>query len=168
MSIEKQEEITLELTNYCPFHCRYCSVNSTRNKIDATFLSPMKIKEILGNNYYKRIIISGGEPLSHPHFYEIYMFCKDKTDDIIVHTNIFTHIMYNANVIDGIYLEANLTPTRDTQKIRILKRIDQGREKERPEVVFSRNFTEDCKCNKHVVKPNGDIVKSPCRKHELV
>jgi deoxyadenosine/deoxycytidine kinase len=151
------KEITFELTNFCPFSCRYCSSNATTDKSKAIFINIERIKEILKGKFYNRIIISGG-------FYEIYQLCRKHSNDVPVYSNLITHRVYNPNVIDSVYLEANLTLLPNVNKIHILKRIEQGKELSRPEVKFSRNYTENCRCNNKVVIPDGNIVASPCSK----
>lgn len=158
-------EITFELTDYCPYGCPYCSSNATKYKNKATFLDKEEVFKRLRGEFYDIIILSGGEPLSHPDFYEILEFCKSKSHDTIVYTNALNHICYNANVIDGIYLETNLTVLPNVDKIHILKRVEQGREMKRPEVHFSKNFTQICKeCGHHIIRPDGKETKSPCDK----
>ena len=82
-----------------------------------------------------------------------------------MYTNALTHIRYNLHVIDGIYVDANVTILPSTDKIHILKRVQQGNEAKRPEVTLSRNWIEDCSCDHHIVRPNGDITLTPCNKH---
>ena len=162
------EEVTFELTNFCPFNCNYCSSKSVSSFRDENikFISIGRIREELSGKRYKHIILSGGEPLSHPNFYNIYMLCKDHSEDVVVYSNLITHRIYNANVIDGVYLEANLTLIPETRKIHILKRVCQGRESQRPEVHFSRNYTENCSCNHRIVRPDGRTYKNPCKKYD--
>lgn len=76
--------------------------------------------------------------------------------------------MYNANVIDGVYLEANITLLPETDKIHILRRVKQGRELNRPEVYLSRNHREDRNCIHRVMNPKGDIISNPCNKNIVV
>ena len=73
-------------------------------------------------------------------------------------------MVFNLHVIDGIYLEGKITPANSTNKISILKRIEQGKELARPEVTFSRNYTDKCNCENIVIKPDGTEAPSPCRK----
>jgi len=161
-------EITLEITSLCPFECKYCSSNSTTDKLNASFLSLMQIKSRLksiGNIHYDRIIISGGEPLLHPEIGEIILFCRTISDDVVIYSNLITHLVYNANVIDGVYLECNLSIPENVDKIHILKRVNQGREKMRPEVKLSKNFnSKGCNCNNIVLLSSGDFAPSACRK----
>jgi len=157
-------EITLEITNYCPHDCKFCSSNATTDLEEAIFLPVRKIREILGDNKYDHIILSGGEPLSHPQFWDILQLCKQHTKDVVLYSNEITHLIYNPHVIDGVYLEANITITPETDKIHILKRVKQGREASRPEVHLSRNFCEECSCEHSVVRPTGKITRSPCDK----
>lgn len=100
--IKTLKEITFELTNYCPHSCKYCSSNITNKFNEAIFLYPTIIYNILKNKHYDVIIISGGEPLSHPNFYNIIEKCKLHTNDVLVYTNTFSHICFNANVIDNV------------------------------------------------------------------
>lgn len=166
--MQKEKEITFELTDYCNHHCKYCSSNSIDNIKKATFLEFRRIGELLDGKFYERIILSGGEPLSHPNFFNIALLCKEHSNDVIVYTNLLTHVIFNVNVIEDIIVEANLTVQDNVRRIHVLKRVEQGREKERPDVHFSRNWTQDCDCDKIVVIPDGSIVKSPCRKEEYI
>jgi hypothetical protein len=134
----------------------------------ADFLNEDTIAKYLKGKFFDRIILSGGEPLSHPDFYFIIMICKKHSNDVIVYSNLITHLVYNANVIDGVYLEANLTVLDDVDKIHILKRIQQGKEKNRPEIKFSSNWTKECDCDKRVMRPNGKLSLHPCNKYKYV
>lgn len=161
------KEMTFELTNYCPHTCKFCSSNATRSWHAAVFLPLQKIVNILNGFEHKEldvINISGGEPLAHPLFYKIYNLCKTKAKDVVVYTNLITHRRYNAHAIDGVYLEADITVTPETDKIHVLRRVKQGKEANRPEVKLSRNHVEDCSCNHIVVRPNGKIGTTPCNK----
>lgn len=161
-------EITFELTDYCKYDCNYCSSNSVDDISEATFLDTTTILREIVENDYDRIILSGGEPLAHPNFYKILQACKRHADDVIVYTNELTHIGYNPNVIDGIYVEANLTITDDTDEVKVLKRVQQGKEKGRPEVSYSSNWDEDCSCEDRVVRPSGEKTRHPCDKYSEV
>lgn len=161
-----EDEITFELTNYCPHGCSYCSSNTTNDMRKAVFLLLSTIQHMVSGKRFEHIILSGGEPLAHPQFYQIFNLCAAHTDDVVVYSNLIRHRAYNAQVIDGVYLEASITVTPETDKIRILKRIEQGKERHRPEVHFSRNHDEDCHCNNQVVRPDGTVAPSPCRKDE--
>jgi molybdenum cofactor biosynthesis enzyme MoaA len=158
-------EITIEVTNYCPFRCKYCSSNAIDNIPDATFVELKHIYTCL-EGWYDRIIISGGEPLFHPSIGRIIYYCKQHTNDVVVYTNMITHVAYNANVIDGITVDVNLTTLDNVNEIHVLKRVKQGREATRPEVKFSSNWDKhDCQnCGDFVLKPDGTTRPSPCNK----
>ncbi|MBU0964733.1 radical SAM protein [Patescibacteria group bacterium] len=158
------EEITIELTDYCPHRCMFCSSNTVDDELVAVWVSMDIVRRVLGDRYFDRIILSGGEPLAHPEFYAILQECRKHTVDVVVYTNALTHIAYNAHVIDSLYVEATVTVLDSVNKLRLLKRVVQGRERTRPEVSFSRNFTEDCQCSNSVVRPDGTISPTPCRK----
>jgi len=157
-------ELTIDLTDYCPHRCKFCSSNTTDDEQAAVWISMDIVRKVLGDESFDHIILSGGEPLSHPEFYAILRECGKHTGDVIVYTNVLTHIAYNAHVVDGVYVEAAVTVPDSVNKVRLLKRVVQGRERTRPEVSFSRNFTEDCQCSNCVVHPDGAISPTPCRK----
>ena len=166
--MEKIKEITLELTNYCPHGCKYCSTKATDNFNEAYWLSIEAIQGILEGKWFDHIILSGGEPLAHSNFYYIFKLCEKHTDDVVVYSNLIRHRVYNAGVIDGVYLEANLTVTPETDKIHILRRVKQGREANRPEVHLSRNHTQECSCDHRVLRYDGKLVRTPCDKYSEV
>lgn len=163
----EDDEVTFEITNYCPHDCRFCSTDSIDNYNDADFMDISIIKERLQKHKYEHIIISGGEPLSHPNFWNILQLCKQNCNDVVVYTNAINHIIYNPHVIDGIYLEANITITPETDKIHILRRVKQGRESKRPEIHLSRNHTEECACNHRIIKSDGNTYFTPCNKYNI-
>ncbi len=158
-------EITFELTDFCEHQCKYCSSNTKIYYDDAVFLPIQTIETQLSGKSFDRIHLSGGEPLAHPQFYQIVRLCQKHTSDVVIHTNLLTHIIFNANVIDNIYIEANVSISPDVNRVNILKRIEQGKEKSRPEVHFSGNWVNDCSnCQQPIVLPNGITVQSPCKK----
>ncbi len=163
-----EKEITIELTNYCVHRCRFCSTNITNDREKAYFLDINRIAEVLNGRRFEHIILSGGEPLAHPNFYDVYKLCEDHTEDVVVYSNLIKHRVYNLHVIDGVYLEANVTPTPETDKIHVLRRVKQGKESKRPEVHLSRNHFEDCACEHRVIRSDGVIVSQPCNKNTEV
>lgn len=163
------KEITIELTDFCEAGCRFCSSNSQPNVRKATFIEIEIIRDILAGKWFDHIVLSGGEPLAHPKFYEIHKLCEEHTDDVVVYSNLIRHRIYNAHVIDGVYLEAKLTVLEDLDALNILKRIKQGRELDRPEVTFSGNFSgvKCARCDHRVVRPDGSISEAPCKKDNV-
>lgn len=159
-----EKEVTLELTNYCPHNCPYCSSDAVSDIKEAQYLPLGLIEGFLEGMRYEHIILSGGEPLAHPDFYAILQICRQHTDDVVVYSNAITHLIYNQGVIDGVYLEANLTVLPEVDKIHVLRRVKQGKEGNRPEVHLSRNFSEDCSCEHLVIRPNGKTGLQPCNK----
>ena len=173
-------EVTIEITDYCPNECDYCSTNAGpkrhnivgRKEID-TFLN--KASNIT------RINISGGEPLSHPDFYGILNLCKSYTDNVWVYTNALTQIIYNSDIVKEMKVEANvcLVPGREVyipknvDKVHLLQLVKQGRAKNMNpgEYHVSSNIEKisDCDYNcdtcQHVLlQADRKIVKAPCKK----
>lgn len=158
------DELTIEITNYCPHQCSYCSSDITTDLEKALFLSYSTIVTFLKEKRYEHIIISGGEPLAHTDFYRILILCEKHTKDVVVYSNAIKHLIYNQSVIDGIYLESNVTVLPEVDKIHVLRRVKQGKEASRPEVHLSRNFSEDCECNHRILRPDGKLYLAPCNK----
>jgi organic radical activating enzyme len=158
-------EYTIEITNYCPHECSYCS--SDAGPEGHYFLSLEKIKDALRDKSYERINISGGEPLAHPQFWQILQLAKQHAEAVVVYTNALTWICYNATVLQsGVRVDANVPISEGTHTVRVLKKVEQGREKERPEVKFSHNWTEECRdCGHRVLRYDGVEVKTPCNKY---
>ena len=161
------EELTIEITNYCPHGCAYCSSDTTASFSAGAFLQYDRIMEVLGDRKYEHIIISGGEPLAHPDFYKILILCERHSDDVVVYSNAIKHLIYNQGVLDGVYLEANVTVLPEVDRVHILRRVKQGREKDRPEVHLSQNFHEDCTCEHRILRPDGVVGRTPCDKWHL-
>jgi molybdenum cofactor biosynthesis enzyme MoaA len=168
-------EVTLEITQFCPNGCSYCSSNASREGKPLPFED---IKNFLLNiKKIDRINISGGEPLSHPEFYKILKFCEQFTDKVWVYTNAIRRLIYNSDIIDEIEVHANVCIIsgrmhyipKTPQQIPILKLVHQGRADNLPEqnITVSRNFWDEghCDdCNHILLQTNGEVKKAPCKK----
>ena len=163
------KEITIEITDYCPNICSYCSSNAGPDCKD--FLEYDKIVSFFGENIFDRINISGGEPLAHPNFYAILQLCKrhvtPRTGFVAVYTNEFDCIMFNVNIKSGVRVEANVPLLPNTEKVHILKMVEQGLEAKSPDVHYSCNWKSgECGgCENKVLKPDGTIGENPCTKN---
>ena len=172
-------EITLEITDYCPNECEYCSTCASPkgyHKLDMKEINLFLNR--FDENEITRINISGGEPLSHPDFYEILCLCKSYTHNVWVYTNALPQIMYNTDIVKEIKVEANvcLVPGKEVyipknaDKVHLLQLVKQGRAKnmEPANVVASGNIPKnecDCSCCDHIVfQANYKVVGPPCKK----
>ena len=177
-------EVTIEITDYCPNNCNYCSTNAGLDKSE--FLSRDAIKKFLeevvqmDTGEIDRINISGGEPLAHHEFYDILNLCKAYTKNTWVYTNAITQIIYNADIVKEIEVEANvcLVPGRSVyipkkaDKIHLLQLVKQGRAKDMEPGKFhvSGNLSDgngcgSCKdCDHVLLQADGKIVQAPCKK----
>jgi organic radical activating enzyme len=173
-------EITLEITQYCPRECSYCSSNASstgKHLSKNIILSFLEAASAMYN--IKRINISGGEPLSHPNFYEILQGCKHYTKNVFVYTNAINNIIFNTDVIQEMNVEANVCLhlgeiyiPKSARKIHLLKMIPQGRAKEVdiPNISISSNLNRqdivgDChKCNHILLQADGMVSEAPCKK----
>jgi len=165
-------EYTIEITQYCPHNCDYCSTNATKNGLH---IDIEIIKQFLYNNKIQstdRINISGGEPLSHPKFYKILQLCKQLTPDVWVYTNELTQIRYNTSAIKEIQVEANvcLMPgenvyiPKNAHKVHLLQFIPTGRGKNIKSIDVKLSGENCAECNHKVLQADGKIVDAPCKK----
>ena len=166
-------EYTIEITQYCPYNCNYCSTNATENGLH---IDIEKIKQFLFNYNSilatDRINISGGEPLSHPKFYEILQLCKQLTPDVWIYTNELTQIRYNTSIIEEIKVEANvcLIPGEDVyipknaRKVHLLQFIPTGRGRNIKSIDVKLSGENCSECNHKVLQADGKIVDAPCKK----
>lgn len=174
-------EVTIEITDYCPNNCAYCSTNA--GPIRANILGYNEIRDFLAKkDQVDRINISGGEPLSHPQFYSILELCKKYTDNVWVYTNAITQIMYNTDIVKEIKIEANvcLTPGKEVyipknaDKVHLLQLVPQGRAKNMEPAKFhiSSNIQadDDCEhdcgsCEHVLLQADRKIMEAPCKKN---
>lgn len=170
-------EVTVEITDYCPNECDYCSTNA--EPIRKNILGRKEIESFLNTiDVIDRINISGGEPLSHPDFYGILELCNSYTNNVWVYTNAIKQIIYNTDIIKEIKVEANacLIPGRsvyipeNADKVHLLQLVKQGRAKDMApaNIKVSGNIPRnDCSCdncNHFVLQANRKAVLAPCRK----
>ena len=172
-------EITIEITDYCPHECEYCSTLASRRGYNK--LTRQEINGFLNEFDYDnitRINISGGEPLSHPDFYSILCLCQAYTRNVWVYTNAIPQIMYNTDIVKELKVEANvcLTPgkevyiPKDADKVHLLQLVKQGRAKdmEPANISASGNISKnECVCEDcdHIVfQANHRVVGPPCKK----
>ena len=170
-------EVTIEITDYCPNKCDYCSTNA--DPIRKNIIGLKEIKEFLNTiDSIDRINISGGEPLSHPDFYRILELCESHTDNVWVYTNAIKQMMYNTDIIKEVKVEANvcLTPGRsvyipeNVDKVHLLQLVKQGRAKdmEPANIKASGNIPRNnCSCDNcdHILlQADRRVVPAPCKK----
>lgn len=162
-----QDEVTFELTNYCPFNCTYCSSAITNNFKGAEWEELDDLMRELGIIPPEFVVhISGGEPLFHRDIGRILYECvyNRRFARTVLHTNLITEIAYNARICEGIRTHGYLTPL-NLDELHIVKRCPQGREAGIPLVHISSNYYKDCQCN-HRTWRAGAWFKTPCNKHE--
>lgn len=82
--------LLLELTTRCNFHCPHCAVPQEAYEKQGAVISTPEIfnliDQIVQTNYLK-LVFTGGEPLLHPDFKEIYRYAKEQGFLICIKTN---------------------------------------------------------------------------------
>ena len=160
LSIEIKE-ITLELTNFCPHECKFCSSNA--GPYGKQFMSMDVVRKRLVDKY-DIINLSGGEPLAHPKIWSIIEICQKhltQLGELWLYSNVFDGIRFNGHVRDRVKVHMNIVVDPDIDQVHVLKAIEHGRQVKRPKVSVSGH---DCKnCNHAEIRPDGRVEK-PCNK----
>jgi radical SAM protein with 4Fe4S-binding SPASM domain len=76
------------LTNACNLHCSHCVVKSgTKSSKELTLIECLRLIDEMAAFGVQELILSGGEPLIHPHFLEITEYAAKKRLSLHVATN---------------------------------------------------------------------------------
>lgn len=167
-------EITIEITRFCENNCNYCSSDATPEGVHLKFsVIENFLKEQAPN--IERINISGGEPLSHPQFYQILQECKKYTKEVWVYTNAIEKLIYNTDVISEVEVHANVCLEPGTQKyipkkaekVHLLKMIPHGRAINNYTKIGSLSLSgQGCDvCRHQLLQADGQVVAGPCGKN---
>ena len=171
-------ELTIEITNYCPHTCNYCSTACTSEWSTADRLNYWddiieSLEELRAKGTKIDLInLSGGEPLSHPDFWNILKLCKSYAP-VRVYTNALDNIAFNSDVIKNFKIAANVVVEegKETQipiiskEIKFLKLTPAGRAKGKKVDFEITSSGHTCtECENPVWQANGKIVKAPCKK----
>lgn len=90
-SILANDRLRLSLTDSCNFSCPYCTNEGQQHnggnflRLDFVKNLANKIKE--EEIFIRKLNITRGEPLLHPHLYEIITLCRKITDSLTLNTN---------------------------------------------------------------------------------
>lgn len=70
--------VNLELTNHCNLRCTFCPVNTTMRRPKG-FMDPDLFRRVLDDNPQLDFVLAfqWGEPLLHPHFFELVRYAAD-------------------------------------------------------------------------------------------
>lgn len=80
------DTVVLELTSKCNQNCLYCSVGEKQNG-ELDFMAWTAIIDKLATYRPMRIILSGGEPMIMPYFWNIYKYCLKRFQCVGITTN---------------------------------------------------------------------------------
>lgn len=163
-------ERTVEITNFCPEECHFCSSDSVKDRKEAFFLSVQTFKKFIKKEKPDWINISGGEPMSHPDFYEILEYSKEIVGKfrVEVYSNAIPNLSYNSWVLPFMTICKYVLNEDSLDEIRNVRLVSHGRMDKFPRVNFSGNIKDSCSgCDHKVLRPNGKIDESPCSKHHI-
>lgn len=86
--IHSLEHVVMEITNACNLNCIHCYNDSGRTLHDELTLEEIyRVIDELKILGVPRITLSGGEPLIHPHFFEIAQYIQDHFLELGLFTN---------------------------------------------------------------------------------
>ncbi len=78
--------VYLEVTHRCNYSCKHCYVKAPQNR-EMSLDNAKKILSILKKKNFKKIVVTGGEPLLHPHIKEILTEIKQQGFKLVLITN---------------------------------------------------------------------------------
>jgi len=80
--------IMLEITRHCNLQCKHCYSNSgTKREGELTYEEIKQLIDELAHTGVLNIVITGGEPLLHPHLFDILAQARSKPLSCMVFTN---------------------------------------------------------------------------------
>ena len=71
------ELIDVKITNWCPFDCQFCYMDSTERGIHGDLMYIKSLAEEFGYHQVFEVALGGGEPTLHPNFVEILQVFRD-------------------------------------------------------------------------------------------
>lgn len=97
-NIEKLTNASIEIINNCPFKCQHCYISKKANKIDYETYKNI-IDELVDLNC-KELLITGGEPMLHEKFLQMYLYAKEKGLLVSINTNAYLLTSSILNVLN--------------------------------------------------------------------
>jgi len=119
-NIEQEKDtcnVTILLTEKCNYKCNYCYCRKDKNPESISITNFYKIIEFikLQNKKFNKIILTGGEPTTHPNFKEIIYLLgahfKENTKILINTNNTNPHILYSVDNLK-LYVTTSYHPHR--------------------------------------------------------
>lgn len=82
------ENVSLEITHKCNLQCKHCYSNSgTKREHELTYEEFRKLIDQLAHIGVLNVMVTGGEPLLHPHFFEIIEYIRSRPMSCMLFTN---------------------------------------------------------------------------------
>ncbi len=163
------QKVTLNITNQCNLHCRYCAVSSSKNALDDLNLEEWeRVIDELGRIKVFNLIVSGGEPFLRPDFFEIlkkifqYHFrISINTNGTIIDEAVF-NLLADSNRLDNIQISLDGPDSQTHDRIRGSGSFDRIMDcvevLRRWMLPFSFNVVV-CRNNKHLLRPIAEFAK---------
>ena len=105
-------DVTLELTYQCNLNCFYCYNDREKQGTPLSLAQYRTLLEDLASMQTLFLMLTGGEPMIHPHFFEIGSMCRELGFVVRVRTNGYTLFPRNIdrliNEVDPYAVEVTL------------------------------------------------------------
>ena len=109
--------VYLEITHRCNYSCKHCYVKSPQNR-EMPFEKVKQILNILKEKKFKKIVVTGGEPLLHPNIKEIIQLIKQHDFKLVLITNgtLVKKTNIDYKLLDAAYISFD-GPTEEEYKL---------------------------------------------------
>ena len=109
----------LEVTHKCNYDCKHCYVKAPQDR-EMSLENVEKILEILKANRFRKIVVTGGEPLLHPNIKEIIKLIKEYGFKLVLITNgtLVKKVNIDYKLIDAVYISFDGPTEEEYQKLR--------------------------------------------------
>lgn len=96
--------IYFQITRNCNLHCGYCFIKSEKGGAHAPTSAIMDIAAFMGQNGLMEVRLTGGEPTTHPDFFDI----LHKFQEEHIYVSVATNGVMNRRTLDALCEEQNL------------------------------------------------------------
>jgi radical SAM protein with 4Fe4S-binding SPASM domain len=128
--------VYVEITHRCNYSCRHCYANCPSNK-EMSFSDIKKLAKTLKENGFKKVLLTGGEPLLHKSINEIIkLLTKDFKVVLITNATLIKEVNINYQKLAGVYVSYD-GPTEKEYK---LLRGKEGLKKVHENIRFLREI----------------------------
>ena len=110
--------VYVEITHRCNYACRHCYANCPSNR-EMSFEKIKKLAKILKKNGFKKVLLTGGEPLLVNHIGKtINLLSKDFKVILITNATLIKEVKIDYKKLAGVYISYDGTTEREYELLR--------------------------------------------------